>query len=93
MEFPTARSGTGALNIGDDFWWSGNGRLLCEGGGGGNWDVAVRFGEEGVDLCGLLCDGSQSAAFEGAFGAWVGGGGDGFGDGLGHSCEVLMAIS
>ena len=53
-------------------------------GGGRDGDVAVRFGEEGVDLRGLLRDGREGAAFEGAFGAWVCGCGDGFGDGLGH---------
>lgn len=82
MKFSAASSSTGALNIGDNLWW-GSG-LLCESGGGGNGDVAVGFGEEGVDLGGLLCDGREGAAFDGAFGARVGGGGDRFWDGLRH---------
>lgn len=93
MKFTTAGSGAGALDVGDDFRWSGKGGLLCEGGGGGDGDVAVGFGEESVDLRGLLCDGGQGAAFEGAFGAWVCGGGDGFGDGLRHLCGRLINIS
>lgn len=93
MKFTTAGSGAGALDVGDDFRWSGKGGLLCEGGGGGDGDVAVGFGEESVDLRGLLCDGGQGAAFEGAFGAWVCGGGDGFGDGLRHLYGRLINIS
>lgn len=76
MELPAARSGAGALDVGDDFWWGGKVGLLCEGGGGGDGDVAVGFGEEGVNMGRLLCDGGEGAAFEGAFGAWVRGGGD-----------------
>ncbi len=84
MEFSAASSSTGALDVGDDFWRGGEVGLLCEGGGGGDGNVAVGFGEEGVDLGGLLCNGGKGAAFEGPFGARVRGGGDGFGDGLGH---------
>lgn len=82
MELPAARSGAGPLDVGDNFGRGGEGRFLCEGGGGGDGDVAVGFGEEGVDLRGLLCDGGEGAAFEGAFGAGIGGGGDGFWDGF-----------
>lgn len=71
MELSAAGPGAGALNVGDDFGWGGEGGLFCEGGGGGDGDVAVGFGEEGVDLGGLLCDGGEGAAFEGAFGAGV----------------------
>lgn len=84
MEFPAAGAGAGALDVGNDFWRGGEGGLLCEGGGGGDGDVAVGFGEEGVDLGGLLGDGGEGAAFERAFGARVRGRGDGFGDGFGH---------
>lgn len=82
MELSAAGSGTGALDVGDDFWWGGKVGLLCESRGGGDGDVAVGFGEEGFDVGGLLCDGGEGAAFEGAFGAGVGGGGDGFWNGL-----------
>ena len=82
MELPTARSGAGSLDIGDDLRRGGEDGLFDEGGGGGDGDVAVGFGEEGVDLRGLLCDRGEGAAFEGAFGAGVRGGGDGFWDGL-----------
>ncbi len=84
MELPAASPSAGTLDIGDDFGRGGKGGFLGEGGGGGDGDVAVGFGEEGVDVRGLLRDGGEGAAFEGAFGAWVGGRGDGFGDGFGH---------
>lgn len=57
MEFPTARSGAGALDVGDDFWRGGECGFFGEGRGRGDGDVAVRFGEEGVDVRGLLGDG------------------------------------
>ena len=94
MKLPAARASAGALDIGDDFGWSGEGGLSGEdGGGGGDGDVAVGFGEEGVELGGLVRDRIEGAAFEGAFGARVRGGGDRFGDGLGHDGEVVIAVT
>lgn len=82
MELPATSSGAGALDVGDNLWRGGKVRLLCEGSGVGNGDIAVGLGEEGVDLGGLLCDGGEGATLEGAFGAGVGGGGNGFWNGL-----------
>lgn len=82
MELSAASSGAGALDVGDNFWWGGKVGFLCEGGGGGDGDVAVGFGEESVDMGGLLCNRIEGATFEGAFGARVRGAGDGFWDRL-----------
>lgn len=76
MELSATRSGTGALDVGDDFWRCRKGGFFSESGRGGDGDVAVGFGEEGVNLGGLLCDGGEGATLEGAFGPGVRGGGD-----------------
>lgn len=76
MELPAAGPGAGALDVGDDLGRGGEGGFFCQGGaggggGGGDRDVAVGFGEEGVDVGGLLRDGGEGAALEGPFGAGV----------------------
>ena len=85
MELARPRPRAGALHVGDDLGRWGERAGFAEAvGGGGELDVPVGFREEGFDLRRLRCDGGEGAAFRGAFGAWVLGGGDRFGDGFGH---------
>lgn len=56
-----------------------------EGGrGGGEADLLVRLCKERGEGGSLGRRGGECALFEGAFGAWVGGGRDAFGNGLRH---------
>lgn len=82
------------MDVGYDFWRCGEfGFVVGSGGGWGEDDFAVRVGEEGVDLRGLVgCGGVEGALFGGAVGAVVGGGGDGFGDWFGHLFVVLLVL-
>ena len=81
MELAAARASRGALHVGYDFRRRGDGFGL---GAVRDGDFAVRVGEEGFDLLGLLGEGCEGAPFCWALGAAVGGGGDGFGDWFGH---------
>lgn len=84
VELAGARAGARALHVGDDLRGWGEAGARGAGGGGGDVDVTVGFGEEGVEVGGLLGRRSQGTAFGRALGAGVLGRGDRFGDGFGH---------
>lgn len=92
MEFPRPSPGARALHVSDDLGRRGEVAGFDDGVGGGELDFAVGLGEEGFDLGGLRGGRGEGAAFGGAFGARVLGGGDRFGDGFGHLFLIQMGF-